>query len=78
MYDEKVDRMKGSNIMLVASEDFKKVELLTVGKITPIRGFSSFKFIPERDWEIVALKTVEDDSGFASYITVFLLLMVKF
>jgi len=71
MYDEKVDLTKGSNVMLIASEDFKNIEVLTVGKITPTRGFSSFKFIPERDWEIVALKTEENNNSFKSYITVF-------
>ncbi len=43
-------------------------------KITPVRGFSSFKFLPgSRDSVIIALKSSEDSMGDvqATFITVF-------
>jgi soluble calcium-activated nucleotidase 1 len=36
----------GSNVMLIADDDFAHVEARTIGKITPARGFSAFQFIP--------------------------------
>jgi len=41
-------KKKGSNFMLIASEDFKDIIVRTVGNITPERGFSSFKFIKSK------------------------------
>lgn len=52
---------KGSNHLLVASEDFSRVNVSTVGTLIPTHGFSSFKFVPHRHHEIVALKSVETE-----------------
>jgi soluble calcium-activated nucleotidase 1 len=57
--------------MLIASEDFNDIEVVKVGVKTETRGFSSFKFIPSRPNEIVALKTEEKEHKMKSYITVF-------
>lgn len=43
-----------------------------IGTIVPIRGFSSFKFLPDsKDSIIVALKTEEHQGETATYITAF-------
>ncbi|ETV70339.1 hypothetical protein H257_14030 [Aphanomyces astaci] len=73
-YDETADEQRGSNVMIVASEDFSRLEVRTVGPITPERGFSSFKFVPStQDSVIVALKSVEIEAtkSQSSYVTVF-------
>eukprot|EP00918_Siedleckia_nematoides_P071992 GHVU01157273.1.p1 GENE.GHVU01157273.1~~GHVU01157273.1.p1 ORF type:complete len:362 (-),score=32.84 GHVU01157273.1:951-1979(-) len=45
-YNEDLDLKRGSNIMMIANEDFSKIETRTVGEVVPERGFSSFKFVP--------------------------------
>ena len=43
-----------------------------IGSVIPIRGFSSFKFLPgSKDLIIVALKTEEYQGKTATYITAF-------
>lgn len=60
-YDEELDEKMGSNKIVIADETFEKLEVREVGKITPERGFSSFKFLPgSRDSIILALKSVEE------------------
>jgi soluble calcium-activated nucleotidase 1 len=70
-YDEEKDVNRGSNIMIAASEDFKSISVKRIGDVTPTRGFSTFKFIPGRPREIVAVKTEEVGEKMSSYITVF-------
>jgi len=75
-YDEVLDESRGSNRMILVTEDFSSAEVKTVGKIMPTRGFSSFKFIPgTQNEQIVALKSEEkcenDLCSQKSYITVF-------
>ena len=71
-YDEVADNTRGSNHLLLATEDFTHVQYFQIGDVTPIRGFSSFKFLPgSRDRIIVALKSEEHPDGRQSaYITV--------
>ena len=58
--------------MITASDDFKKVEYSSIGKLNPTHGFSSFKFIPGTNHNvIVALKSEEDGDSKATYIMVF-------
>ncbi|RHY03321.1 hypothetical protein DYB25_011156 [Aphanomyces astaci] len=74
VYDDVADEKRGSNLLIVASEDFTHVEVRKVGTITPERGFSSFKFVPgTHDSVIVALKSMENDAtdAQAAYVTVF-------
>lgn len=53
-------------------EDFKNIEVRQIGKINPTHGFSSFKFIPATDDNIiVALKSEEDNGRIASYLLAF-------
>lgn len=59
-YNDMLDEQKGSNKMVIASEDFSTIQVIDVGSVTPLRGFSSFKFLPRSDDTIiVAIKSVE-------------------
>jgi len=69
-YDEVLDEERCGNIAIVADENFSKVEVIKdVGPLNKLRGFSSFKFLPYSESEIVALKTQEKDET-VTYITV--------
>lgn len=59
--------------MLTADDKFEKVDMITVGDSpNPLLGFSSFKFIPGLDDElIVATKSKEVGNDIATYILVF-------
>lgn len=73
-YNDMLDEQRGSNKLVIASEDFSSIEVRDVGKVTPLRGFSSFKFLPRTgDNVIVAIKSVEIDveNLQTSFITVF-------
>ncbi|KAK1943546.1 Soluble calcium-activated nucleotidase 1 [Phytophthora citrophthora] len=73
-YNDIEDEKRGSNKVVIASEDFSSIQVREVGKVTPLRGFSSFKFIPRSDDSvIVAIKSVEveDEQRQTSYVTVF-------
>eukprot|EP00042_Codosiga_hollandica_P023229 m.90546 g.90546 ORF g.90546 m.90546 type:complete len:378 (+) comp51099_c0_seq22:145-1278(+) len=73
-YEDVRDEGRGTNHLLKADEDFRTVEVLTLGPLNPIHGFSSFKFIPgSNDQEIVALKTQEYKGEIATFIAVFTL-----
>ena len=73
-YDEKKDERRGSNVVMLASENFDSIEVRHITQATPTRGFSEFKFLPESNDEIiVALKSEENEEEQTqnSYITVF-------
>lgn len=73
-YSEKADERKGSNLLLSAAQDFKDISVSRVGTLVPTHGFSSFKFIPNTDDQIiVALKSEEDSGRIATYIMAFTL-----
>lgn len=73
-YSEKEDEQRGANLLLRASADFSDIKLSHVGTQNPTHGFSSFKFIPGTDDQIiVALKSEENNGEVATYITVFIL-----
>ncbi|CAH0520784.1 unnamed protein product [Peronospora belbahrii] len=74
MYNDVEDEKHGSNKVVIASEDFSSIQVREVGKVTPLRGFSSFKFVPRTDDSVVvAIKSVEveDEKKQTSFITVF-------
>mmetsp|Transcript_8821 Transcript_8821/g.16917 ORF Transcript_8821/g.16917 Transcript_8821/m.16917 type:complete len:406 (-) Transcript_8821:225-1442(-) len=75
-YDEVADEKHGANLLLLASEGFDEVRAAPVGRLTPERGFSTFKFVPgTQDQVIVAIKSEENaelDTQ-SSWITVFTL-----
>ena len=78
-YDEKLDELRGSNLVLVLDEDFTRVERkIAVGPHIPLRGWSTFKFLPKSNNDlIVAVKTEEQENKLTgqavqqSFITVF-------
>lgn len=67
------DEKKGTNLMLTTDEKFQTVDMVTVGnEPNPLLGFSSFKFIPGLNDElIVAIKSKEIGTEISTYILVF-------
>jgi soluble calcium-activated nucleotidase 1 len=58
--------------MFIANDRFTDIKVRHVGQLSKTRGFSSFKFIPEtNDQVIVALKSEEVSGRIASYLTIF-------
>ncbi|XP_037332997.2 soluble calcium-activated nucleotidase 1 isoform X2 [Pungitius pungitius] len=73
-YEEAADERRGTNLALSCSADFRDILVSRVGPLNPTHGFSSFKFVPNTDDQvIVALKSEEDGDKVATYITAFTL-----
>ncbi|XP_007886832.1 soluble calcium-activated nucleotidase 1 [Callorhinchus milii] len=73
-YNEKDDERRGTNLIIKCTQDFKEISVSKIGEINPVHGFSSFKFIPDTDDQIiVSLKSEEDNGNIATYIMVFTL-----
>ncbi|XP_061080938.1 soluble calcium-activated nucleotidase 1 [Conger conger] len=73
-YDETADERRGTNLVLSCSPNFRDIVVSQVGPLDPTHGFSSFKFVPNTDDQIVlALKSEEDAGKIASYILAFTL-----
>ncbi|XP_023343490.1 soluble calcium-activated nucleotidase 1 [Eurytemora carolleeae] len=71
-YDDVEDERRGTNLMILADENFQHIESRTVGEIVPTHGFSSFKFLPgSNDEIIIALKSEEFEGKISSYVMVF-------
>jgi len=71
-YDETKDERMGTNLLITADSAFQDVKVSHVGQLVPSHGFSSFKFLPGTEDEvIVALKSEEDQGKSATYLTVF-------
>jgi soluble calcium-activated nucleotidase 1 len=69
-YDEDLDEKRATNLLVEADETFENVEYKRVGQIIPVRGYSSFKFVPNtRDRLILALKSEEDEGKTRTYVT---------
>lgn len=73
-YEETADERRGTNLVLSCSPDFSDIHVSKVGPLLPTHGFSSFKFVPNTDDQIIlALKSEEDAGIIATYITAFTL-----
>ncbi|KAG6798050.1 soluble calcium-activated nucleotidase 1 [Apis mellifera caucasica] len=73
-YNETKDETMSCNILLTADENFVDIKVTKIGNLVPIRGFSSFKFLPgSQDSIIIALKTEEYQGQTATYIMAFAL-----
>uniref|UniRef100_A0A8C6T9U0 Soluble calcium-activated nucleotidase 1 n=1 Tax=Neogobius melanostomus TaxID=47308 RepID=A0A8C6T9U0_9GOBI len=73
-YEETADERRGTNMVLSCSSDFKDIRVSHVGELNPTHGFSSFKFVPNTDDQIIlALKSEEDAGKIATYIMAFTL-----
>ncbi|XP_041978232.1 apyrase [Aricia agestis] len=72
-YNETKDEVMGCNYLITADNSFNSVHAMQLSKThNPKHGFSSFKFIPNTNDEvIVALKTTEFEGKTATYITAF-------
>lgn len=71
-YDDNEDEKRGSNIMIMADESFTNIEYKTIGEVVPTHGFSSFKFVPgSQDEVIVALKSEEFQGNISTYVMAF-------
>eukprot|EP01059_Diplonema_ambulator_P027650 TRINITY_DN4603_c0_g1_i1.p1 TRINITY_DN4603_c0_g1~~TRINITY_DN4603_c0_g1_i1.p1 ORF type:complete len:356 (+),score=69.53 TRINITY_DN4603_c0_g1_i1:102-1070(+) len=57
-YNESLDEKRGSNIIVKCNPDITQCEKFTVGTITPERGFSSAKFVPGTNDEIMVWMAV--------------------
>jgi soluble calcium-activated nucleotidase 1 len=69
--EDKDERERSTNIMLIANEDFTDISTVEVGKRKPDRGVSSFKFVPGHTDECIGLKSVEKGEITATYIFAF-------
>lgn len=74
-YNETKDERMGCNVLISADEDFSNVKVTKIGEIQdqqPTHGYSSFKFIPgSNDNIIVALKTEELNGKTSTFLSVF-------
>lgn len=71
-YTEQEDEHRATNLVFRVSEDFSQISATRIGPLHFTRGFSSFKFVPQtNDDVIVALKSEEVGGKIASYLIVF-------
>ena len=71
-YDDKEDEHHATNLMITADAEFADIRIKPLGPLKPEHGFSSFKFIPGTNDElVVALKSKEVDGKLESFIMVF-------
>ncbi|XP_040891682.1 soluble calcium-activated nucleotidase 1b isoform X1 [Toxotes jaculatrix] len=73
-YEETADERRATNLLLSCPADFSYITVRHVGPLNPTHGFSSFKFVPDTDDQIIlALKSEEDAGRIATYIIAFTL-----
>ncbi|XP_026159871.1 soluble calcium-activated nucleotidase 1b isoform X2 [Mastacembelus armatus] len=73
-YEENADERRATNLLLSCPSEFSYVTVRQVGPLNPTHGFSSFKFVPDTDDQIIlALKSEEDAGRIATYIIAFTL-----
>ncbi len=72
-YDEKLDERRATNILIETDENFTNIKHRTIGTLNQVRGFSSFKFVPDlsSDSIIVSIKSEEDSGKISTYLSVF-------
>ncbi|KYK70010.1 apyrase [Toxoplasma gondii TgCatPRC2] len=76
-YDDVKDERRGSNKLLLCSEDFSNIDVVDIETPLPVdprKGFSSFKFVPGTgDKVILAVKSLEDSTQNLqqSFLTIF-------
>eukprot|EP00736_Rhodelphis_marinus_P011026 Rmarinus@m.12949 len=73
-YNEVDDEKMGTNLVITTDEFFQDIKSYRLGEHIPTRGYSSFKFVPGFDNEIVTIRSEEDTfvSGTqSSYIAVY-------
>lgn len=71
-YDEVKDERRGCSVIITADSDIHDVRIVDIPNEHNTRGFSSFKFIPgTNDQVIVALRSEEIEGKTATYMTSF-------
>jgi soluble calcium-activated nucleotidase 1 len=65
------ERERGSNVLVIANEDFSNLRTVTVGDQRMDRGVSSFKILPGHPDECIALKSIEIGGRTQSYLFCF-------
>jgi soluble calcium-activated nucleotidase 1 len=71
-YDEKLDEQRAANILIKADEKFRSITYEKVGRLNRIRGYSSIKFVPGTEEQLIlALKSEENNGSMSSYVTLF-------
>jgi len=63
-YEEVQDEKKGGNKLVLVDPDFSNAQVVTITGISsdPLRGFSSFAFVPgTNDKHLMAIRSVEED-----------------
>ena len=71
-YDELLDEKRATNLLITVDESFNEVTYKKIGELMPLRGYSSFKFVPNTNNRVViALKTEEDSGQTRSFVTLF-------
>ena len=71
-YDDQSDERRATNVLLSCNESFEDFTVVKIGEVIPTHGFSSFKFVPgTNDNIIVALRSVEDAGKISTYFMVF-------
>ena len=72
VYREETDELMGTNLLITCDENFKNIKVLKIGDVYPSHGFSSFKFIPgSEDEVIIAIKSEELKGSVSSYAMAF-------
>ncbi|XP_056266229.1 soluble calcium-activated nucleotidase 1b [Pseudoliparis swirei] len=73
-YEEAADERRATNLLLSCPADFGSIAVRRAGPLDPTHGFSSFKFVPDTDDQVIlALKSEEVAGRIAAYITAFTL-----
>lgn len=71
-YHEETDELMGTNLLITCDEQFNDIKVSKIGEAYPSHGFSSFKFIPgSEDEVIIAIKSEELKGSVATYVTAF-------
>ena len=70
-YSPEADETKGSNVLLLATEDFSRIDRLHVGPLEPEWGFAALRKVPKSNDTFVALKVLEVGDRTATKICVF-------
>jgi soluble calcium-activated nucleotidase 1 len=70
-YDPKRDELKGTNLLLVATEDFRDIRVVEVGPLQPDRGFTALRKIPGTEDHFLALKVREVGDETATWLATF-------
>lgn len=71
-YNDQDDEKRATNFLISCDKSFENMSVVKVGILQPTHGFSSFKFVPGTNEEIIAaLRSVEDAGNISTYIMVF-------